>query len=79
MCFFRWIDSPDNFDPWYLLFDNWLGGRNTRERFKRWVPPPPNSPPMTGDEKNLATDEQLESPPRCDCGDRVVICPETAP
>jgi hypothetical protein len=32
---------------------------------------------MTG-EKNLSTERQLESLPRCDCGDRDVICEDTA-
>jgi hypothetical protein len=76
--FFQWIDGPDKFDPRYLLFDNWLSGKNTRERFKHWVPPPPNPPPMTDEEKNIATERRLESPPRCDCGDRAMICEDTA-
>jgi hypothetical protein len=75
--FFQWIDDPDKFDPPYLLFDNWLRGKNTRERFKRRVPPPPNPPVMTEEEKNVATERRLESPPRCNCGDRVVICEDT--
>jgi hypothetical protein len=58
-------------------FANWLCGRNTHERFKRWVPPPPNPPLMTDEEKNLDTERRPESPPRCDCGDRVVICEDT--
>jgi hypothetical protein len=33
---------------------------------------------MTDEEKNLATERRLESPPRCDCGDRAVICEDTA-
>jgi hypothetical protein len=33
--FFRWIDGLDKFDPRYLLFANWLCGRNTHERFNR--------------------------------------------
>jgi hypothetical protein len=37
--FFQWIDGPDKFDPQYLLFANWLCGRSSHERFKRWVPP----------------------------------------
>jgi hypothetical protein len=45
--FFQWIDGPDKFDPRYLLFANWLCERNTHERFKRWVSPPLNLPPMT--------------------------------
>jgi hypothetical protein len=45
--FFQWIDGSDKFDPRYLLFANWLCGRTSHERFKRWVSPPPNPPPMT--------------------------------
>ena len=46
--------------------------------FKRWVPPPPNPPPMTDEEKNLTIEIQLESLPQCDCGDRAVVCKDTA-
>jgi hypothetical protein len=52
--FFQWIDGPDKFDPRYLLFDDWRG-HHQREHFERWVPPPPNPPPITKDEKHLAT------------------------
>jgi hypothetical protein len=76
--FFQWVDGPDKFDPRYLLFANWLCGRRSHERFKRWVPPPPNLPPMTDAEKGVATERRLESPPRCDCGDRDVINEDTA-
>jgi hypothetical protein len=76
--FFQWLDDPDKFDPRYLLFANWLCGRNTNERFKRWVLPPSNPPPMTDEENDLATERRLESPPRCDCRDRVVLCEDTA-
>jgi hypothetical protein len=27
--FFQWIDGYDKFDPRYLIFANWLCGRNT--------------------------------------------------
>jgi hypothetical protein len=36
----------------------------------------PEPSPMT-EETNIATDRRLESPARCDCGDRALICPET--
>jgi hypothetical protein len=75
--FFQWVDGSDKFNPRYLLFANWLCGRNTHKRFKRWVPPPPNPPPMTDEEKNLATERRLESSPLCDCGDCVVLCEDT--
>jgi hypothetical protein len=78
-CFFyQWIDGPDKFDPQYLLFANWLCGRTSHECFKRWVPPPPNPPPMTDAEKEVATKRRMDSTPRCDCGDRVVIVEDTA-
>jgi hypothetical protein len=75
---FHWIDSPDKFDPRYLLFANWLCGRTSHEHFKRWVPPPSNLPPMTDEEKDLAIERRLESLPHCDCGDRVVLYEDTA-
>jgi hypothetical protein len=56
-----------------FFFVNWLSGRTSHERFKRWVPPPPNPPPMTNAEKEVATERRMDSPPRCDCGDRAVI------
>jgi hypothetical protein len=34
-------------------------------------------PQVMEEEKNIATGRRLESPPRCDCGDHVVICLET--
>jgi hypothetical protein len=55
------------------FFANWLRGRNTHERFKRWVPPPPNPTPMKDEEKNLATQRRLESPHRCDYRDPTMI------
>jgi hypothetical protein len=48
------------------------------ERFKRWVPPPPNPPPMTNAEKEAAIEKRIESPPRCDCEDHAVIDEDTA-
>ena len=71
--FFQWIDGADKFDPRYLLFDDWWRGRNTREHFQRWVPPPPNPPPMTAKEKHLAVVRRLDEPPLCHCRDRAVI------
>jgi predicted RNA-binding Zn-ribbon protein involved in translation (DUF1610 family) len=41
-------------------------------------PPPSKSPAMMEEEKNLATERRLESSPCCECGDRVVICEDTA-
>jgi hypothetical protein len=68
--FFQWINGPDKFDHRYLFFANWLCGRTSHERFKRWVPPSPNPPPTT-DAEEVATERRIDSPPRCDCGDRV--------
>jgi hypothetical protein len=67
---FQWIDGRDKFNPLYLLFANWLCGRTSHERFKRWVSTPPNPPPMTDAKKVVATERRMDSPPRCDCGDR---------
>jgi hypothetical protein len=77
-CFFQWIDGPDKFDPRYLLFANWLCGSSSHERFKRWVPPPLNPPPMTDAEKEVATERRVESSPRYDCGDPAVNDEDTA-
>jgi hypothetical protein len=38
---------------------------------------PPNPSPMMDAEKEVATERQMDSPPRCDCGDRVVIDKDT--
>jgi hypothetical protein len=76
--FFQWINGPDKFDHRYLLFAKWLCGRTSHERFKRWVAPPPNPPPMMDEEKDVAIERRTELPPRCDCGDRAVIDEDTA-
>jgi hypothetical protein len=60
------------------IFFSLLCGRTSHERFKRWVPPPLNPPPMTDVEKEVATERRMDSPPRCDCGDHVVIDENTA-
>jgi hypothetical protein len=60
--FFQWIDGPDKFDHRYLLFANWLCGRSSHEHFKRWMPPPSNSPPMTDEGKDVAIERRLVSP-----------------
>jgi hypothetical protein len=75
--FSQWIDDPDKFDPQYIIFANWLCERSSHEHFKRWVPPPLNPPPMTDEEKDVATKRRLESPPRCDYGDRAFICEDS--
>ena len=62
--------------PRYLLFDDWWRGRHPREHFERWVPPPPNPPPMTAKEKHLAAVRRFEEPPLCHCGDRAMINPD---
>jgi hypothetical protein len=36
--------------------------------FKRWVPPPPNSPLMTDEEKQEATTCRVQNPHLCKCG-----------
>jgi hypothetical protein len=51
----------DKFDPQYLLFDNWLSGKNTRERFNYY---PSNPLTVAKEEKNIST-ERPEYPPRC--------------
>jgi hypothetical protein len=61
-----------------FFFTNCLCERSSNERIKRWVPHPPNPPPMTIAEKAVETERRLETSPRCDCGDRAVIDENTA-
>ena len=65
--FFQWIDGPEKTDYRYLMFSH-LEGALPHDRFRRWVPPPPD-PVMTGEEKSLATAQHLQYPPLCECGD----------
>jgi hypothetical protein len=43
--FFQWIDGPEMVDPRILLFRQ--KAKNPYDKYKHWVPPPPNPPPMT--------------------------------
>jgi hypothetical protein len=68
-CYFlQWIDGPDKFDPRICLFLYASHVMKPYDEFQRWVPPPLNPPPMTYEEKQLATIERVNNPPLCDCG-----------
>jgi hypothetical protein len=70
-CYFlQWIDGPDKFDPRIRLFPYASHVLKPYDEFQRWVPPPPNPPPMTYEEKQLAAIERVNNPPLCDCGVR---------
>jgi hypothetical protein len=51
-CYFlQWIDGPDKFDPRIRLFLYASHVSKPYDKFQRWVPPPPNPPLMTYEEK----------------------------
>jgi hypothetical protein len=66
--FFQWIDGLEMWNPQILLF---LYDRNesfTYRSVQRWVPLPPNPPPMTDEETEEATTHRVRIPPLCKCG-----------
>lgn len=65
--FFQWIDGPEMVDERILLFRP--SSAYSYEKFNRWVPPPPNPPRLTAEEKKLAIARRLANPPLCHCGD----------
>jgi hypothetical protein len=67
------IDGPDKFDLRIRLFPYASHVLKPYDEFKRWVPPPPNPPPMTYEEKQLAAIERVNNPPLCDCGVRAYL------
>jgi len=72
--FFQWIDGKDKFDPRICLFP-YIESNEIKpySEFCRWVPPPPNPPPMRSEEKDLAAIERVSNPPFCHCGVRAEI------
>jgi hypothetical protein len=74
MCrFFQWIDGPETFDINILLFPYDRNVSSPFRSFKRWVPPPPNSPPMTDAEKDEASARRVRNPPTCKCDYRAEL------
>jgi hypothetical protein len=71
--FLQWIDKLDKFDPRISLFPYVSHVLKSYHEFQRWVPPPPNPPPMTYEEKQLAAIERVKNPPLCDCGVRAYL------
>jgi hypothetical protein len=62
------IDGPKKFDPRIRLFP-WLESVvQPYHEFRRWVPPPPNPPEMTFQEKQEAGCKRVSNPPLCHCG-----------
>jgi hypothetical protein len=55
------------FDPQIILFPYDRNESFPYRSFKRWVPPPQNSPPMTDVEKEEATTHHVSNPPLCKC------------
>jgi hypothetical protein len=61
--FFQLIDGPDMVDPRILLFRQ--KAKKPYDKYKRWVPPPLNPPPMTDEEKKIAIATRMANPPLC--------------
>jgi hypothetical protein len=77
--FFQWIDGPEAFDINIILFSYDRNEFSPFRSFKRWFPPPPNSPPMIDREKNEASDHHGRNPSACNCGYRAeLVNPPTA-
>jgi hypothetical protein len=66
--FFQWIDGPEMVDRRIMHFRHFGRTRTPYEKFKRWVPPPPNPPAMTAEEKKEAISRRMANPPLCKCG-----------
>lgn len=66
--FFQWIDGPEKFDPRIRLFPYHENETKPYHEFKRWVPPPPNPPLMTPEEKAEAASIRVTNRPLCHCG-----------
>jgi hypothetical protein len=74
MCrFFWWIDGPETFDINILLFPYDRNESSPFRSVKRWVPPPPNPPPITDVEKDEASARHVRNPPACKCGYRAKV------
>ena len=66
--FFKWIDGPKKFDPRIRLFPWRSEETYPLAQFKRWVPPPPNPPEMSDEEKAEARQSHIMNPPLCHYG-----------
>jgi hypothetical protein len=74
MCrFFQWIDEPETFDINILLFPDDRNESYLFRSFKRWVPPPPNPPPMIDAEKDEASARRVHNSPVCKYGYRAEL------
>jgi hypothetical protein len=71
--FFQWIDEPELVDRQILLFPYDRNESSLLRSFKRWVPSPPNLPPMTDEDKNEASTHRVRNPPVCKCGYRAEL------
>jgi hypothetical protein len=71
--FFQWIDRPELVDQQILLFLYDRNESSLLRSFKRWVPPPPNPPPMIEKEKDEASTHRVCIPPMCKCGYRAEL------
>jgi hypothetical protein len=56
------------FDPQILLFPYGRNASSPLRSFKHWVPPLPNLPPMTDEEKDEASTCHVRNPSACKCG-----------
>nr|TKW14172.1 hypothetical protein SEVIR_5G150000v2 [Setaria viridis] len=66
--FFQWIDGLDKYDPRIWLFPYDSTQLKPYHQFRRWVPPPPNPPRMTKEEKQEAACRRVRDPPMCKYG-----------
>jgi hypothetical protein len=71
--FFQWIDGPELVDRQILLFPYDRNESSPLRSLKCWVPPPPNAPPMTDEEKDEASTRRVCNPPACKCGYRAEL------
>jgi hypothetical protein len=71
--FFQWIDRLESFDINIILFPYDRYESSPFRSFKRWVPPPPNPPPMIDAEKDEASVHCVHNPPMCKCGYRAEL------
>jgi hypothetical protein len=68
MCrFFQWIEGPEKWNPQILLFPYDRTESSSYRTFKRWVPSPPNPPPMADEVKDEATTRCVCNTPLCKC------------
>jgi hypothetical protein len=66
--FFQWIDEPEMFDPQILLFPYDDNQSFLYRNFQRWLPSPPNPPPMIDEEKKEVMTHRVSHTPLCKCG-----------